>query len=76
MITEISTTSSVAVADVSSDVASGITSDVPSDLVSSPESDVELEQPTVPRDRQIAKNDLVKIERMLMIQKRSQDRVR
>ena len=68
MITEISTTSSVAVADVSSEITS--------DFVSSPESDVELEQPTVPSNRQIENNDLVKIERVFMIQKRNQDRVR
>ena len=70
MITEISTTSSVA------DITSDVTSDVASDLVSSPESDVELEQPAVPSNRQIANNDLVKTERVLMIQKRSQDRER
>ena len=70
MITEISTTSSVA------DVASDVNSDVASDLVSSPESDVELEQPTVPKNRQIENNDLVKTERVFMIQKRSQDRAR
>ena len=69
MITDISTTSAVAVA-VSCDVASWAES------VSSPEPDVELEQLTVPNNRQIANNDLVKTERVLMIQKRSQDRVR
>ncbi|CAB4806380.1 unannotated protein [freshwater metagenome] len=72
MITEISTTSSVAVADVSSDV----TSDVASDCASSPESDVELEQPTAPSKRQVATTDLMKILWLVMIQKRSQDRAR
>jgi hypothetical protein len=74
MITEISTTSSAA--DVSSDVASDISSDVASDDVSSPESDVELEQPTAPSKRQVATTDLMKILWLVMIQKRSQDRAR
>ena len=67
MITEISVGSSVAVAP--STVSSSTVA------VSSPASDVvsELEQPTEPSKRQVAMIDFVKIERLVMNQKRSQD---
>ena len=65
MITEISVGSSVALTKVSSSTIAA----------SSPASEdvSELEQPTEPSKRHVAMIDLVKIERLVMNQKRSQD---
>jgi hypothetical protein len=75
MITEISTTSSVAVA-VSDDASSEVSPSTDSESSLASEVESELEQPTVPSKRQVAIIDLVKIECLVMNQKRSQDQVR